>query len=61
VEVMIKFESRLHRDKFIAYLRSIKVIRVIVLSKLFEHFNDVINMEVSSYSNPEKINELHED
>jgi hypothetical protein len=58
---MIKFESRLHRDKFVAYLRSIKVIRIIVLSKLFENFNDVINMDVSSYQNPEKITELHED
>lgn len=61
IEVMIKFESRLHRDKFIAYLRSIKAIRVFILDKFFENFNKILNMDISSYENGHLITDLDED
>lgn len=47
VEIRIKFESRLHKDKFIAYFKAIKACRIVLLDQLLEKYHEVVNLNVS--------------
>ena len=47
IEIRIKFESRLHKDKFLAYIRAIKSCRVVILDGLLEKFHEVVSLNLS--------------